>query len=59
MFMPAGYDVMWTLVVVAASVIPLVIGALILYWVVRRAVRDGIRDATPPTPPSSAHQTPG
>lgn len=34
-----------TIVAILAYLVPILLGFLLLYWVVRKAVRDGIRDA--------------
>ena len=56
--MPATYDVMWMLTLFVPLVL-VAVGAFALYWVVRRAVRDGIVDARQAERRVLAPQQPG
>ncbi len=45
--MLAMFGIIELAIMLVFSLIPLAVGAVVLYWIVRTAVRDGTRDAAP------------
>ncbi|WP_141372388.1 hypothetical protein [Cellulomonas cellasea] len=51
-----GGPLEYLLVGVLAYAVPILVCAFFVYWVVRKAVRDGMQDAGFPRPPAAAPQ---